>query len=221
MDDPKTYGTRVIWRSGWVWMPFRIRRCHPIESWIGQLVETYAQLLPRYPFISPFLSFSLSAFCSLPLGAGFRDCYATSSLYSLWNHEATLPALTLEPLLGETMRRFSCSSGRERVVFPPSFRSSSGWRCINKSKDDRFLPHFRIYIYIFFSIVLFPRLDRCDTRSTGIVNFIVHSRQFRVTSFTIIEWNERLIFKCSTNNIRFPVINHPFEDYRDWGRLYG
>lgn len=151
MDDPKTYGTRVIWRSGWVWVPFRIRRCHPIESWKGQLVEMYAQLLPRYPFISPFLSFSLSAFCSLPLGAGFRDCYATSSLYSLWNHEATLPALTLEPLLGETMRRFSCSSGRERVVFPPSFRSSSGWRCINKSKDDRFLPHFRIYIYFFFN----------------------------------------------------------------------
>lgn len=182
----------------------------------------YAQLLPRYPFISPFLSFSLSAFCSLPLGAGFRDCYATSSLYSLWNHEATLPALTLEPLLGETMRRFSCSSGRERVVFSPS--SSRFHHLVDVVLTNRrmivFYPTFE-YIYIFFSIVLFPRLDRCDTRSTGIVNFIVHSRQFRVTSFTIIEWNERLIFKCSTNNIRFPVINHPFEDYRDWGRLYG
>lgn len=163
MDDPKTYGTRVIWRSGWVWVPFRIRRCHPIESWKGQLVEMYAQLLPRYPFISPFLSFSLSAFCSLPLGAGFRDCYATSSLYSLWNHEATLPALTLEPLLGETMRRFSCSSGRERVVFSPS--SSRFHHLVDVVLTNRrmivFYPTFE-YIYIFFSIVLFPRLDRCD-----------------------------------------------------------
>lgn len=102
----------------WVWVSFRIRRCHPIESWIGQLVETYAQLLPRYPFISPF---SLCALFS-PSDAGFRDCYATRALCSLWNHEATLAALTLEPLLGETMRRFSCSSGRERerVVCPSS-----------------------------------------------------------------------------------------------------
>lgn len=88
---------------------------HLIESWIGQLVETYASNCCRSTLSSRRL---LSAVHP----AGFLDYYACQGCSVLaLKSRSSVAALTLEPLLGETMRRFSCSLRLEgeRVVTRP------------------------------------------------------------------------------------------------------